>query len=357
MCTLWARLNESEEVLGREVVLLASGVENNLVDRGILCYNIVRDDSLGGEMKRFFFALMVAVSVLSIFQNVYAGEPGTSGFVFLRLGNGARASGMGEAFTAISDDATGIYFNPAGLAGIEGVELNVTHSEWLMGIRFEQLSFANEMFGGTVGLNFTGVYYGKMDRYENYPSLTPDGTFSPYDLAFSTCYGTDILPNLSIGASLKMIYEKIDFESATGWALDIGLLHKSMIKGLTLGASILNLGPQAKFVEEKFYPPFQLRVGASYRYANELLKGSLILASDAVFPNDSDAKLHLGLEYNYRTYVSMRVGYKANYYVQGATMGIGVQYQKLRFDYAYMPLEYSVGNSHRFSLSVFFPGK
>jgi hypothetical protein len=284
-----------------------------------------------------------------------AGEPGTSGFVFLRLGNGARATGMGEAFTAVTDDATSIYWNPAGMANVEGVDLNVTHTEWLVDIRFEQISVVNEMFGGSVGLSFTGLYYGEMDRYDNYPSLSPNGTFNPYDLALAGGYARDILPNLAIGASVKFIYEKIDFESASGWAVDLGVTHRSMIEGLTLAASVLNLGPQAKFVEEKFYPPLQLRGGASYRYDSERLRGHFIVASDVVFPNDGDVKVHFGAEYNYRTFLSVRGGYKANYYVQGPTLGLGVIYKNLAFDYGWAPMEFDLGDSHRFSIRVFSP--
>ncbi len=304
--------------------------------------------------RRIAVLLLIALAVLS--APASAGEPGTSGFIFLRLGNGARASGMGEAFTAAADDATSIYWNPAGMASVEGVELNVTHSEWLVDIRFEQVSVVNEMLGGAVGFAFTGLYYGEMDRYGTAPTLTPDGTFAPYDLALSCGYATDILPNISVGAAAKVIYEKIDFESATSWALDIGITHRSMIKGLTLAASVLNLGPEAKFVEEKFYPPFQLRGGAAYTYTDEWIRGRLVVAGEAVFPNDSDAKMHLGAEYTYRRYLSVRFGYKANYYVQGATLGVGVYYKNLRFDYAYMPIEYELGDSHRFSINVFSSG-
>jgi len=298
-------------------------------------------------------AAIVAMPVASLF----AGEAGTSGFLFLRLGDGARAGGMGEAFTAVADDATSIYYNPAGMANVEGVDLNVTHTEWLQDIRLEQVSVANEMLGGAVGLGFTGVYYGAMDRYPDYPALVPDGTFAPYDLSFAAGYAMDVLPNLSAGVSAKLIYEKIDFESATGWAIDVGIFHRSMIKGITLAASMLNLGPEAKFVEEKFYPPFQLRGGASYRYDADWLRGSAILATDAVFPNDGDAKLHFGMEYNYGTLLSVRAGYKANYYTQGPTLGFGVKHGSLRFDYAFMPMEFSMGDSHRLSINVFSPGR
>ncbi len=306
-------------------------------------------------MSRRMVALAVMMIICVSSTGARAGDPGTSGFLFLRLGNGARASGMGEAFTAVADDATSMYWNPAGLASIDGVELNLSHSEWFVDIRFEQISVVNEMLGGAVGLSFTGLFYGDIDRYGAYPSRVPDGTFSPYDFAFSAGYGTDILPNLAVGAAAKLIYQKIDFESATSWAADIGVSHKSMIEGLTIAASMLNLGPQAKFVEEKFYPPLQLRAGASYLYEAPWVHGNIVVATDVVFPNDGDAKLHMGAEYNYERYVSVRAGYKSNYYVQGMTFGIGVKYKNLRFDYAFLPIEFELGDSHRLSFTIRSP--
>ena len=302
-------------------------------------------------MSRYTVPLAAALLILTT-AFVLAGEPGSSGFTFLRLGNGARAGGMGEAFTAVADDATSIYWNPAGMAAVEEVELNLTHNEWLMGIRFEQATVVNEMWGGAAGLSFTGLYYGSLDRYGEYPSLTPDGTFSPYDLAVSLGYARDIIPNVALGAAFKIIYSKIDFESATGYAFDLGLSHKSKIEGLTLAAAMLNLGPQTSFVEEKFYPPFQLRLGGAYNIRKEALRGGLILAADVVFPNDNDAKLHFGLEYAYQRQLMLRFGYKSGYDVQGATMGAGIVWKSLRFDYAFMPIDYELGDAHRFSLTV-----
>jgi hypothetical protein len=306
--------------------------------------------------RRFRTGVLLAALVAVPVGGLLAGEAGTSGFLFLRLGNGARASGMGEAFTAVADDATAIYYNPAGMANIEGVDLNVSHTEWLQDIRFEQVSVVNEMLGGAVGLSFTGLYYGSMDRYPDYPALVPDGTFAPYDLAFSGGYAMDVLPTLSAGITAKLIYSKIDFESATGWAIDVGVIHRSMIKGLTLAASMLNLGPQAKFVEEKFYPPFQIRGGAAYRYDAEWLRGGVTAAMDAVFPNDGEAKVHMGMEYDYGRLLAVRAGYKANYYTQGPTLGFGINYRGLTFDYGYMPMENDLGDSHRLSISVRSPG-
>ena len=306
-------------------------------------------------IRRIIICAVIIITAAA--QSAVAGEAGTSGFMFLRLGNGARPSGLAEAFTAVSDDASSIYYNPAGMANVEGLELDLTHSEWLVDIRFEQITLVNEMLGGAVGLNFTGLYYGELDRYGEAPTLTPDGTFSPYDLAISGGYAADVLPNLSVGGTVKLIYAKIDFESASSWAVDLGVMHRSRIKGITLGASLLNLGPQAKFVEEKFYPPLELRVGAAYKVTDERLKGSLLLSADAVFPNDSDVKILGGAEYILKQTLSVRFGYKGNYYAQGATIGCGVYYKGLKFDYAYMPIEYDLGNVHRVSLGFISPAR
>ena len=48
-------------------------------------------------------------------------EAETAGASFLKFGMGARAVGMGEAFTSISGDISSVYWNPAGLAELDGV--------------------------------------------------------------------------------------------------------------------------------------------------------------------------------------------------------------------------------------------
>ena len=44
---------------------------------------------------------------------------GTSSATFLRIGVGARAEGMGEAFVAVANDPSAVFWNPAGLASLQ----------------------------------------------------------------------------------------------------------------------------------------------------------------------------------------------------------------------------------------------
>ena len=60
--------------------------------------------------------LMVLLLGMTIIINSESrADVSRSGVLFLRIAAGARAAGMGEAFVAISDDATATHWNPAGL--------------------------------------------------------------------------------------------------------------------------------------------------------------------------------------------------------------------------------------------------
>jgi hypothetical protein len=51
--------------------------------------------------------------------------PGTTGAVALEIPVNPRAIAMGQAFTAVADDSSAVYWNPAGLNQMQGSELLV----------------------------------------------------------------------------------------------------------------------------------------------------------------------------------------------------------------------------------------
>src|SRR5438552_11756854 len=55
---------------------------------------------------------------------------GSSGSVFTKIWVGARGAGMGGAVSALSDDITALYWNPAGIARLPGVNVGASYTRW-----------------------------------------------------------------------------------------------------------------------------------------------------------------------------------------------------------------------------------
>lgn len=296
--------------------------------------------------------LAVMLLVAAVPPAARAGDPGSAGALFLRLGMGARASGMGEAFTAVAVDASSAYWNPAAMSPVLGTNVMFMHNEYLMSMRLEQVYLTHETEYGTFGLGFTGLYMDEMDRYDDVPSEIPLGTFSAYDVSFTLAYSRYLLPNLSAGIALKPVYEKIDETTATGLAFDFGLYHVSQVPGMKLALVVANIGDRMKFVEEEFPLPAALKIGGSYERHIPALRGDVLAAVDLVFPNDGGAKQHFGAEYGYDRKLFLRAGYKNGYDTQGAAAGVGVRWRQFDLDYGVLFGGNDLGDSHRVSLSL-----
>ncbi|MDH4036375.1 MAG: PorV/PorQ family protein [Candidatus Krumholzibacteria bacterium] len=283
-----------------------------------------------------------------------AADPGSAGALFLRIGVGARASAMGEAYTAVAEDASSVFWNPGAMAPVLGTKVTLAHVEYFQTIRLEQAAVTHETEFGTLGFLFTGMFMDDMDRYDVDPSAVPLGTFGAYDMSFAVAYARYIVPNTSIGVSLKSVYQRIDELSATGFAVDAGIYHTSKIRGVKLAAVAGNLGTPMNFDTEEYALPRYVKVGASYEREVASIEGRVLFTFDAMFPNDDDWRQHIGAEYSYRRLLALRAGYKAGYDSQGATFGFGVNYRELSLDYAFLPIGNDLGDNHRFGLGFNF---
>jgi hypothetical protein len=301
---------------------------------------------------RIFQHLAVVLLVLIVPVTLLAADPGDAGVVFLRMGMGGRASGMGEAFTAVAEDASSAYWNPAAMSAVLGTQAMFAHNEYFTSLRLEQAALTHETDYGTFGLAFTGLYMDEMDRYDDVPSEIPLGTFSAYDVSFALAYSHYIVPNLSAGVAVKPVYEKIDEKSAWGLAFDVGLYHVSKIPGVKFAAVAANVGAPMKFIEEEFALPRLIKIGASYERHVTGMRGDVLATLDLVFPNDGNAKQHFGAEYGYDKRLFVRAGYKAGYDSQGAAFGLGVRFGQFDFDYGLLVGGNDLGDSHRLSLSL-----
>ncbi len=298
-------------------------------------------------MGRNTALIILALVLIFVHTDTIAGQSGDAGALFLRIGLGARASGMGEAFVGVAEDASSVYWNPGAMAAVLGTNAVLMHNEYFQSIRLEQIALTHEMEFGTLGLGFTGLYMDEMERREDIPTAVPLGMFSAYDVAVTVGFSRYLLPNLSAGITAKNVYQKIDEESAVGWAFDIGLYHIAKITGVKFAAAITNIGKPMKFISEEYALPRCIKLGGSYEREIPSAKGEILFTVDVLLPNDSDIREHVGFEYGFKQQLFLRAGYKAGYDSQGATFGCGVKYNKIHVDYAFLLIENDLGDSHR----------
>ena len=192
---------------------------------------------------RTALALALVLGALAgVASLAHAGQAGTAGLLSLRLGAGARAAGMGDAYVSLADDATAAYWNPAGLAAVERTDFTFMHQEWISSVRMETASVAHATGLGNFGLHFSGMYLDEIERYEDFPSAEPLGHFNVFEIAFTGAYARRIR-SWDVGIGIKGLHSKLDDVSASGWAVDAGARFHTRITGLTFAAAAQNLGP------------------------------------------------------------------------------------------------------------------
>lgn len=152
---------------------------------------------------------------------------------FLAIGVGARALGMGSAYTAVVNDVTSGYWNPAGLLGVKGdIQVGAMHSEYFAGIaKYDYIGLAKPIDSAST-IGFTFVRFGIDNIPNTIDLIDPSGnidydritSFSSADHAFMISYARKMkIPGLQIGGNAKVIYRRVgSFGKAWGFGLDAG---------------------------------------------------------------------------------------------------------------------------------------
>jgi hypothetical protein len=321
-------------------------------------------------MKRMtIIVFMLICSAIIVFgEGPSVTKTGTTAASFLKIGVGARSIAMGGAFTAVADDITAFYWNPAGLARMKSNEALFNHVNWIADIKYDVGGAAIQIEGfGSLGVMFGILNIGEMERTTiELPEGTGE-TFKAGGSVIGLSYAKNLTDRFSIGFNAKYIREFIWNESASSFALDLGTLYEApVMNGLRIGASMSNFGPKMRMEGrdvlqllktgpggqnlvnsslemESYELPLLFRVGLS----TDIIKddnSKLILAVDAIHPNDNTEYVNSGVEYRWANMVSVRGGWKSAFErggEQGLTLGGGIEYSLenmigVLFDYAYM---------------------
>ncbi len=260
---------------------------------------------------------------------------GTTAANFLTIPVGPRAAGMGGAFTAVANDVTTAYWNPGGLSRIGDIEFTASFAQWIAGTKLNWFGLNYQIDeDDAVALSIDQLDYG---QGEVTTPDQPDGTgenWSAADLCFAFSYARNLTDRFSIGGTIKYINQKIWNESASAFALDIGLLYYTELPGLNIGMNISNFGTEmqlagkdllqpvdidpahagnnasiASNLSTSSWPlPLQFTVGLGYEFINNE-NWKWTVASDAVIPSNQTSYLNIGTELVWNNLFSIRGGY------------------------------------------------
>lgn len=287
--------------------------------------------------------------------------PSATGFTFMKIGVGARPVGMGGAYTAVADDANALFWNPAGLALDPAYGGSVTVMKLLQSVSYASAGLVAPI-GRRLAVGCAGGFLSASDirRDELGQEL---GTFGLSDLAVGPGVAWQPLTGLGFGLGARYVYSRIDSFRASTFSVDGGAIYEP-VKYITVGASLLHLGPPRRFISEWEYPPVNLRAGVAGKIP--LAGNRLILSSDLSLYPDYGPVLSAGAELSVPLTGSAagqtlfaRGGHQSGSHLgtwSGFSLGLGYEYrltQDIFLDLDVVYLSYGMlGDSERASLGL-----
>ncbi|MFA6435008.1 MAG: PorV/PorQ family protein [Elusimicrobiales bacterium] len=279
---------------------------------------------------------------------LYAGA-GADGAAFLKIDAGARAAAMGGAFTAVADDASSVFYNPAGPALLRNQEIMLGHNEWLEGLRNEHAAYVHPVSSAlTLFTGLAALITPPLAGYDD--AGAPTGKFSVMDGAAGAGAAWAADGDLFFGVFIKGVYQQADGQKALAYAGDLGVIKKCGAS-LRLGAAAQNFGTPIKLYTDSFDLPRTYRGGAAYRVTDRLW-----VSGEAVKAGASDVTVAAGAEGSIEDTFLVRFGYKtgrAQYGGPGFSAGVGFREGDTSIDYAFTPFG-DLGSTHRLTLSFRF---
>lgn len=278
----------------------------------------------------------------------------------LRIGQGPRAAALGEAFIGLADDASALYWNPAGIGSCGDFNFAFSHHEWFAGTTDEVVQVLLPGQFGTVGI---GLNYSSEPGIESWDETNlPGDTYAAWNAVGSIGYGVRLFGDNFVGIGFKGFYQSLGLVPGTGYWYrargyggcgDIGLLSRPL-PFLGFGLTARNLG--VAWYGSEFAPmPTEFGFGTSYA------RGPLNAVFDVVYPFDNVLNVRAGVEYSPVRQLAFRLGYRTGpvdittlgWYC-GFCAGLGVRLGGFSIDYAITPYG-ELGFAHRLGIQTFVP--
>lgn len=327
-------------------------------------------------------------------QNGYSSDLIRYSGSFLEIPLGARAMGMGGAFTSVADDGTAFFWNPAGVSLVENMTLSGMYSSQYGSIGS---ALANYYFAGwsmpvdgmvNVSANWIRFAVSDIPYYDDLTTLPSAserlkkiqeqtgarGTFGDVEdaivLGFARNFKfvldlgwsyTKIPIELPVGLNVKYIHQSLANNSATGIGLDFGVMLRFNMKDiarsdnwplLSIGAALKDFGGTGlSWSQTQRSEDLEQTFNLGLTVVQPLRAFDATLALSAEHSSLRNGESHYGLEFQYHKRFSFRAGLNNS----TLSLGAGVNFVYFEADYAYLASsEAQLGQVHRLGLSFNF---
>jgi len=295
---------------------------------------------------------------------------GTAMGQFLKIGVGGRAVSMGEAFVAVANDASALYWNPAGITQLEKKQVIFSHTNWPADVRHDFLGYVHPLGGAsTIGLSFTALHTDDIEETTEFLPLGTGNFVSFGDIAIGLTFARKMTDRFSIGLTLKYVDENIAELHARNLFIDFGTFFWTGLGSTRFAVSVINFGRNmepsgtltlrdgTKVTDfQDFSPPTVFRIG----FAGEIIDTEFNKITTSIqlnHLNDNAENFNLGVEYWWHSIVALRGGYRANVDEESFTFGAGLALPlnlvDLNMDISYTDFG-RLGNASRLSASLKF---
>ena len=275
---------------------------------------------------------------------------GRASFTALKVGQSARAAGMGSAFTAIADDVSAVFWNAAGLTQIERFEYAVGYTSWL--VESEFFSGAVALRKGSQTFALSMIQFDAGTSLETTP-LDPKGEFGRTieagDIFIKADYAYKMTDKLSLGGSVKWIQETLDEVKINSPSFDFSTLFYTGFGSSRIAMTLRNYGKDQELVIPGSLPagtriaqPLIYTIAmAMEAYGRKGDPNYLTVATELTHHIDDRERFHAGGEFWIANTLALRAGYRWRYDLGDWSLGAGVHRdlgggRKIGVDFAYV---------------------
>jgi hypothetical protein len=290
-----------------------------------------------------FFTIYLVISIFPMAATTVHAE---TGMVELYNLPGARQAAMGEIARLDAYDPFNLEYNPAFMVGVPMGRIGISHHSFIQDRSSNSIAVIFPVASLDFGVNMRLSQISDIERRTD-PTINPIDEFSAYDFAARAHIAIRATENLDVGLSAGWLMEKIDRYRGSNAAVNLGARYR-LPHDVYVHGSVANLGPRFEFIQEETDLPLLFRGGLGWTWQD------LYVGADYVNIKSGESHIHFGAEYLVEDMLYLRGGYQTGYDSRDFSAGLGFVYNNYRVDYAYVPYDSDLGDSHRFTFYFAF---